>query len=141
MSGFSLLQSPPPAESFFMPPLKKSHPSRLPHTRFLFPQRMVSSAPLNENCQVIAQQKLHFQLHSLPFLSCIIFTIASYSLYTETILILILVDYQYLEDVVFSSKSLFKFPPANKKFPLKKIHCSPPILYSLLKTLNDSKVL
>ena len=62
---------------------------------------------------------------SLSFLSCIIFTIASYSLYTETMLILILVDVQYLENVVFSSKSLlFKFPPANRKLPLRKIYYS-----------------
>ena len=45
-------------------------------------------------------------------------------------LILILVDVQYLEDPVFSSKSLLlKFPPADKKFPLRKI--------TITKTCNN----
>ena len=40
-------------------------------------------------------------------------------------LILILVDAQHLEDVAFSSKSLLlKLPPANKKFPLRKMYYS-----------------
>ena len=36
-----------------------------------------------------------------------------------------LVDVQYLQNVVFSSKSLLKFLPANKKSPLREIYCSP----------------
>ena len=118
MSGFSLLQSPPPAKNLLIPPPKKSHPSRLPHTRFLFPPRMVNSAPTKQQLSGYSPIKTCFQLQSFLFLFCIIFTIASYSLYTETMLILILVDVQYLEDVGFSSKSLLlKFSPANKKFP------------------------
>ena len=55
-------------------------------------------------------------------------------------LILILVDVQYLEDVVFSSKSLLKFSPANKKFPQENL-LFPQSPYRSLETLNDSKVL
>ena len=140
MSGFSLLQSPPPAKNLLIPPPKKSHPSRLPHTRFLFPQRMVNSAPTKQQLSGYSPIKTSFQLQSLLFLSCIIFNMASYSLYTEIMLILILVDVQYLEDVVFSSKSLLKFSPANKKFPQENL-LFPQSPYRSLKTLNDSKVL
>ena len=49
-------------------------------------------------------------------------------------LILILVDVQYLQNVVFSSKSLLlKFPQANKKFLLRKIYYSPNPLPFFLK--------
>ena len=133
MSGFSLLQSPPPAKNLLIPPPKKSHPSRLPHTRFLFPQQMVNSAPTKQQLSGYSPIKTSFQLQSLLFLFCIMFTIASYSLYTETTLILILVDVQYLEDVGFSSKSLLlKFSPANKKFPPGNL-LFPPILLPLFE--------
>ena len=79
------------------PHLEKFPPTGYsPPTKFLSPPRRVNSLALNNNFHDITQQKL---------CSCTIFVLGSYSLYTQILLILILIDVQYLQNVRFSFES------------------------------------
>ena len=72
---------------------KFSPPSWFP-TSIFYPPIKDSILPLNSNFHVITQWKLHC--------FCTIFTLTSCSLYTQVMLILILINVQYLQKVVFS---------------------------------------
>ena len=64
-------------------------------------------------------------IFSCSYCSCTIFILTSYSLYTQVILILILIDVQYLQNVFSALKKVFessesliaRFPPPDKKIP------------------------
>ena len=79
---------PPPPQNLLISPTWKN----LPH-------QMLISSKLNNNFYVTTQRKLHFQLQSG---SCTIFILTLSSLYTQFMLILILIDVQYLQNIVFS---------------------------------------
>ena len=100
---FSLLgrrgESPPLAENLLIPsPPGKIHPSRFsPSHSYLTHQRF--TPPLNNNFHVITNKNFIFSCRDC---SCIIFILTLYSLYTQGMLILILINVQYLQNAVFS---------------------------------------
>ena len=75
---------------------KKSPPVDFPHQIFITPPK--AHPPLNNNSHVIAPKK-NF-IFSCSHCSCTIFILSSYFLCTQVILIL--VNVQYLQNVVFS---------------------------------------
>ena len=58
--------------------------------------------PLNINFYVLIQEKLHFFLCGWCHCCCTIFILTLYSLYTIAVLVLILINVQCLQNVVFS---------------------------------------
>ena len=100
---FSLLgrwgESPPLAENLLIPsPPGKIHPSRFsPSDSYLTHQRF--TPPLNNNFHVITNKNFTFSCRDC---SCIIFILTLYSLYTQVMLILILINVQYSQNAVFS---------------------------------------
>ena len=93
------------------------------------------SPQLSKNFHVITQQKLHF--FSCSLYSCTIFILPSYFLYTQVMLILILINVQYLQNVVFSfgnglsgkNHSLSdSHHPVEKSPPRQIYHLPPPFI-------------
>ena len=79
-------------------PTRKIHPSRFsPSHSYLTHQRF--TPPLNNNFHVITNKNFIFSCRDC---SCIIFILTLYSLYTQVMLILILINVQYLQNAVFS---------------------------------------
>ena len=130
-SGFFLLGDggslPPQAKNSLIPP-----PRKIPPTKLLFPAHQKSIPPLNKSFQDITQQKPDKNIiFSCSHCSCTIFVLISYSFDTQVVLILILIDVQYLRNVVFSfEKGLIQqnhcssvshhpltHPPSNISYP------------------------
>ena len=88
-------------KSDHLSPLWKSPPQYTPSTKFLLPPPKVNRPPLNKNFHVISQENF---IYSCSHCSCTIFILPSYSLRTQVKLILILINVQYLQIVVFSFK-------------------------------------
>ena len=63
-------------------------------------------------------QTLKFFIFSCSHCSCTIFILTSYSLYTQVMLILILMDVQYLHNVVFRMVKNHSLPDSHQ--PIKK---------------------
>ena len=110
---------PPPTQSqkfahSSLSPRKIPPPSRLPRTRFLSP-------PLNNNIHVITPKKMS---HLAAVIAPIFILTLSYFLYTQVMLILILINVQYLQKVTFSFKKVemvkftpFQIPTTQQKKP------------------------
>ena len=95
--------SPPTNQKYATYPLT---PGKTPHvdshqSNFYFSSSKVNSfpPPLNNNFHVISYKNFIF---SCCHCSCTIFILTSYFLYTGVMLILILIDAQYLQNIVFS---------------------------------------
>ena len=87
---------PPIVENLFTSPTWKNPPSRLPPPKV---NSYLPPASLNINIHLIIQKNFIFSCrHS----SCTIFILISYSLYTQVMLILILIDVQYLQNFALS---------------------------------------
>ena len=92
------------------------------------------SPQLSKNFHVITQQKLHF--FSCSLCSCTIFILPSYFLYTQVMLILILINVQYLQNVVFSfGKGLSgkNHSLSDSHHPVEK---SPPDKFTIFRLLS-----
>ena len=76
---------------YFRPPPPHKQISISTHKRFI--------PPLNNTFHIKNRWKLHFQLY---YFSCTIFILTLLSLYTQLMLILISIDAQFLQNVVFS---------------------------------------
>ena len=120
---------PPKDKNLLISPTGKFSPIDSP-TKFLSPHQMTI---------VIIQENFIFS-------SCTIFILTSYSLYTQVMLILILINVQYLQNVVFGfekssndqnhSSSSSCHP--NKKISLAKLPIPPP-LNAIWKTVSRIK--
>ena len=121
----------PPAKNVVISTQTNPPPAYSPPTKLLsHPQSKVNSLlpfPLNNNFQV-GTQKRHFQLQSC---SCTVFVLIPYSLDTQVVLSLILIDVQYSQKAVFSFKkrsnqenhsSLSSHHPVKKNSPRKIYH-------------------
>ena len=86
--------------SFF--PLRIFYSSTLYSTKFLFPhQRLILSPnPLNDNFDPIKN------FYSCSHSSCVIFSLPLYFMYTQVMLILILIYLQYLQKVALSFEKI-----------------------------------
>ena len=151
---FRLLSLQDQSKLVLIPPSPTPHLHQLKISSSTFLQKnippKVKSSSLNNNFHVITQQKPHFWLQSL--LSCAIFILTLYSLSTQVMLIFILIDIQYLQNVVSSFKKGSNVqngaslgPTTRQKFPRSKIsyplHCGgnfPPPLMAIRKTLRSS---
>ena len=95
-TGWLREKSLPLAQNFLisLPPSQKILPSL---TKVLFPNQRFILYPLNNNFYIITQ-KFNF---SCSYCFCTIFILTLYSLYSQVMLISILIDVQYLQSVVF----------------------------------------
>ena len=89
-------------KSDHLSPLWKCPPPSTPAPpSFYCLHQRLTAPPLNKNFHVISQENFIF---SCSHCSCTIFILPSYSLRTQVKLILILINVQYLQIVVFSFK-------------------------------------
>ena len=115
--------SPPTSQIFahFFPTRKKFLASRLPPSNIYL--------PLAKGFSILVNKNFHC--------SCIIFILTSYSLYTQIMLILILIDVPYFHNVVFSFKNGMngQNPTLSNSYRTPTFSISPP-LNNIWRTLG-----